>query len=201
MNSKSVLLVEDDLPTAKVFQSLFERQGFAVTVSPDGSDAFMEAHNRHYDILLLDLMLPNMDGLAMLRRFRAQKRFNHIPIFLYTVTDVSQVEPMAMEAGATKVFSKTRPAKEIVEAILETVSSPQHGRLANSEVSAETEGYKGPDFRVPARDEFPKMALKMADSDEQSEVPPPAKLNIKDNKNEPKKGLMSRLFGSKSKEQ
>lgn len=200
MNSKTILLVEDDLPTARVYQSLFERQGYTVNVLPDGSDAFMEAHNRHYDILLLDLMLPNMDGLAMLRRFRAQKRFGHVPIFLYTVAEVSQVEPMALEAGATKVFSKTRPAKEIVEAILNTVSSPHQPRATSAEGSAETEVHQGPDFRVPARDDSPKLTLKMANAEKEAEPPVSAKMNLKEDKNDPKKGLMSRLFGSKSKD-
>lgn len=202
MNTKSVLLVEDDPTTARIYKSLFERSGYEVTVSPDGSDAFMEAHNRHYAILLLDLMLPNMDGLAMLRRFRAQKRFNHTPIFLFTSSELSQVQTLAMEAGATRIFSKTAPAKEIVQAILDAAGTVPQSSANVPQEASETDHYRSPDFRVPGQTDSPKLTLRMAEESSKKEPPlvpreAPPKSEIKVNLDPPKKGLLSRIFKQK----
>lgn len=205
MNTKSVLLVEDDATSARIYQSLFERQGYEVTVVPDGSDAFMLAHNYPYDILVLDLMLPNMDGLAMLRRFRAQKRFSHTPIFLYTSSELSQVEPLALEAGATKVFSKSSPPKEVLQAMLESVASLQRSRGNSPSEPTDTEVRSSRDFRVPGQADSPKLTLRMADAAPEPPVPSlpkvqPPKLEIKEEPESDKKGLLSRLFKPKSKD-
>jgi two-component system chemotaxis response regulator CheY len=204
MNTKSALLVEDDATCAKIYQSLLERHGYAVTVVADGSDAFMEAHHRVYDLILLDLMLPSMDGMAMLRRFRAQKRFSHTPIFLYTSSELSQVEPLALEAGVTRVFSKSLPAKELVQAMIDAIAGLRAARDPLAADTVEPDPRHQPDFRVPGKSATQPLTLRMADAPK--EPPPkvkpltpraPAKDEPPPEPEPPKKGLFSRLFQSK----
>ncbi len=204
MNTKSALLVEDDTTCAKIYQSLLERQGYAVTTVADGSDAFMEAHNRLYDLILLDLMLPSMDGMAMLRRFRAQKRFSHTPIFLYTSSELSHVEPLALEAGVTKVFSKSMPAKELVQAMIDAIAGLRAARDPLAPDSVEPDPRHQPDFRVPGESAPQPLTLRMAD--DAKEPPPKVKpLTLRTPGGDepppepepPKKGFFSRLFQSK----
>ena len=203
MNPRSILLVEDDPTSARLYQTLFERQGWVVTVVADGSDAFMEAHHKSYDILLLDLMLPSMDGMAMLRRFRAQRRFARVPIFLYTAEDLARVEPLALEAGVTKVFSKTMPAREVVQAILESFSISQAMRARTADEGPELEEPTKPDFRVPAKSTAPLPALRMASEPvpPARPVPPPPPPAVEPPPTEESKGLLSRWFRSKSREE
>lgn len=208
MSTKSVLLVEDDATTARIYQSLFERHGYDVTMVADGSDAFMLAHHQHYDLLLLDLMLPNMDGLAMLRRLRAQRRFSHTPIFLYTSSELLQVEPLALDAGATRVFSKALPAKELVQSILDTLTSLQSSRARGPEESGEpneAEVRRSRDFRVPGKGEEPKITLRMVDVPADPPPLPPTAITpsppeIKVEIEEEKQGLLSRLFKNRPKD-
>jgi two-component system, chemotaxis family, chemotaxis protein CheY len=204
MNTKSALLVEDDATCAKIYQSLLERHGYAVTTVADGSDAFMEAHHRVYDLILLDLMLPSMDGMAMLRRFRAQKRFSHTPIFLYTSSELSHVEPLALEAGVTRVFSKSLPAKELVQAMIDAVAGLRAARDPLAVETVEPDPRHQPDFRVPGKSATQPLTLRMADATK--EPPPKVKpltpreraKNQQPPEPEPRKrGLFSRLFQSK----
>lgn len=204
MNTKSALLIEDDTICAKIYELLLERHGYAVTTVADGSDAFMEAHNRLYDLILLDLMLPSMDGMAMLRRFRAQKRFSHTPIFLYTSSELSHVEPLALEAGVTKVFSKSMPAKELVQAMIDAIAGLRAARDPLAPDSVEPDPRHQPDFRVPGESAPQPLTLRMAD--DAKEPPPkvksltpraPAKDEQPSEPEPPKKGFFSRLFQSK----
>ncbi len=200
MKARSLLLVEDDATSARLYQTLFERQGYAVTVVADGSDAFMEAHNRPYDIIVLDLMLPSMDGMAMLRRFRAQRRFGRTPIFLYTAEEPSRVEPLALEAGVTRVFSKSMPAKEIVRAILEEATAIQSSPLKGADDTPDLEEQRKPDFRVPQKPAAPAPTLRMVEMPKEPPKPPPPPIRPEPSKPEvpeESKGLLSRWFRSK----
>lgn len=206
MNSRSILLVEDDPTSARLYQTLFERHGCAVTVVADGSDAFMEAHHRPYDIILLDLMLPSMDGMAMLRRFRAQRRFARIPIFLYTAEDLIRIEPLALEAGVTRVFSKATPAKEVVQAIMEAVTTSQRAGSKDSEDGSELEEPQRTDFRVPQKSAPSLPALRMAEMPKEPPKPPPPRpptpppTKIPEDPEE-QSGPFSRWFRPRSKEE
>jgi len=204
MNSRSILLVEDDATSARLYQTLFERQGCAVTVVADGSDAFMEAHNRPYDIIVLDLMLPSMDGMAMLRRFRAQRRFGRTPIFLYTAEELSRVEPLATEAGVTRVFSKNLPAKEVVQAILDTVAATQVSRSPSADDVPELEALQKPDFRVPQKSAAPTPVLRMVEPPKEPPKPPPPPVRPPVTELEAPaepRGLLSRLFRPKPRDE
>lgn len=210
MNSKRILLVEDEATIASLYRTLLERTGAKVTVVTDGSDAFMEAHHQPYDVIILDLMLPNMDGLAILRRLRAQRRFTHIPIFLYTSAEMAQVEPMALEAGANKVFSKALPAKTVVTAITEFLLSLRPKVDRTPDESGEGDPRGKPDFRVktdkPADPAAGMPRLRMVEPPPEPpkpRLPAPVRKPIEFKQQEeepPKKGLLSRWFQSKDKD-
>jgi DNA-binding NarL/FixJ family response regulator len=148
-------------------------------------------------------MLPNMDGLAMLRRLRAQKRFSHTPIFLYTSSETSQVEPLALEAGVTRVFSKSRPAKEVVQAIIDDVAAMQAARVKSPPAVTESEvPHPRQDYRVPVQSETPKLTLRMAEPAPEPPKPkktpprPPPPV-VEPEEPPPKKGLLARIFRPK----
>jgi len=198
MTKKHVLLVEDDRTSARLYQTLLERHDCAVTVVPDGSDAFMEAHRQEFDIILLDLMLPNMDGLAMLTRLRAQRRFARTPIFLHTSADLSRVETLAAEAGVTRVFSKDRPAQEVVKEILGVVAGISRPATGAGDETDTGVGIRR-DFRVPAGSSDPQPTLRMAPVPEPPPPPPPVFRPVappveEEEKVPEKPGLLSRIF-------
>src|SRR6476619_5883713 len=81
---KRILIVEDDAIVAKVYQRRLTKVGFRVSVASDGGEGFFSIIKDRPDAILLDLMLPQMDGLEILRKTRAQKQFERTPIIVFS---------------------------------------------------------------------------------------------------------------------
>ena len=81
-----VLIVEDETRLAEnIALSLRESAGYAVDIAPDGQEGLFLAESNVYDLLLLDLMLPGMDGMELLKRIR--KLGQHTPVLVVTARD------------------------------------------------------------------------------------------------------------------
>jgi len=117
-----MLLVEDDRDVAEYLRRDLEDEGYAVTVCYDGAEGLRAAERAAYDILVLDVMLPFLDGFEVTRRLRRQSV--RTPILLLTARDAPEDVVRGLDAGAddylTKPFSfdvllariraRTRPA-------------------------------------------------------------------------------------------
>lgn len=78
-NKKSILVVEDDIFVRELVSMKLREAKYAVTTSSDGQDGLYKLLSGQYDIVLLDLMLPNKTGLEILAEFRANKAPNYNP--------------------------------------------------------------------------------------------------------------------------
>jgi DNA-binding response OmpR family regulator len=113
-----ILIIEDDPIIANIYRSRLEKEGFQVEIASDGQTGFYRVHELHPDAILLDLMLPKIDGIQILRKVRAQKLFQGIPIIVFTNAYVPNMIQEANDAGATQVFNKAAlTPRQIVEAI------------------------------------------------------------------------------------
>lgn len=101
-----VLIIEDDPLIATIYRSYLEKSGFQVEVASDGQTGFYRVHELRPDALLLDLMLPKMDGLQILRKIRAQKAFVKTPVLVFTNAFLPNMVEEAVQAGATQVYNK-----------------------------------------------------------------------------------------------
>src|SRR5947208_6079981 len=93
-----VLLVEDESRVASFIARGLREQTYAVDVAPDGEQAVYLASVNHYDVLLLDLMLPIKDGYAVCRELRA--RGFHTPILMLTARDAIDDRVAGLDSGA-----------------------------------------------------------------------------------------------------
>ncbi len=102
-----LLLVEDDTKIAAVLRRGLEAEGFAVEVSLDGLDGLWRATEQHFDLIVLDLLLPGMNGFQVCRRLRDAGTWT--PILVLTAKDGELDEAEALDTGAdgylTKPFS------------------------------------------------------------------------------------------------
>jgi DNA-binding response OmpR family regulator len=73
-----ILLIEDHRPLVKTLRQGLEEEGFAVDVATDGEEGDFKARTSEYDIIILDLMLPKVDGLALLQKWRASGLSTHV---------------------------------------------------------------------------------------------------------------------------
>jgi DNA-binding response OmpR family regulator len=85
---KTILIVEDDIPVLKVLHDKFTREGYRVLQARDGEDGLKTALNEHPDLILLDIIIPKMDGLTMMKKLRAENSFGKsVPVIILSNLD------------------------------------------------------------------------------------------------------------------
>jgi len=110
-----LLLVEDEKPLAIVLKKGLEEQGFAVELSFDGEDGLFLARNYAFDVILLDIMLPGVDGLSVLKILR--KEGNETPILMLTAKREMRDKVTGLETGADDYIAKPFDFPEVVARI------------------------------------------------------------------------------------
>lgn len=109
--TKRVLLAEDEPNIATSLQFLLDRAGFSVQVQANGIAALASVLADPPDILVLDVMLPDLDGLQILREIRADKTAGDLPILMLTAKGAKETQDDALKSGAdafiTKPFANT----------------------------------------------------------------------------------------------
>jgi len=104
---KKIVIVEDDTITAKIYRTTLEKAGFAVETAANGQAALVRLNEAGPDGLLVDLMMPGLSGIELLKRIRAMPQFEKLPVICYTNAFVSKLVDEAKAAGATRVFDKS----------------------------------------------------------------------------------------------
>lgn len=106
-----ILIVEDELTTAEYLRQGFEESGFAVAVAHRGDDAVMIASSTELDLIILDLMIPGLDGMGVCRSLRAKK--SRIPILMLTARDGVEDRIRGLDAGADDYLVKPFSFQEL----------------------------------------------------------------------------------------
>jgi len=117
--AKQVLLAEDEANIAESIAFLLERAGFDVTVETNGRKALDAALANVPDVLVLDVMLPELDGYEILRQLRADHRCKALPVLMLTAKGQREDREMALKCGADKFITKPFSNAEIVSAVKE----------------------------------------------------------------------------------
>jgi len=107
-----VLLVEDDLPLARGLAQALKRHGFAVDHVARGRDAVNSMGLNPPDLVVLDLGLPDMDGMAVLKKLRHQKAA--LPVLILTARDALNDKVVALDGGADDYLSKPFEIEELL---------------------------------------------------------------------------------------
>src|SRR5437867_3275165 len=115
---KRVLLIEDDPFIGNVYRDKFGREGFAVDVARDGKSGLDLFYGNDPDVVLLDLMLPEINGVEVLRMIRARSGPHHVPILVFSNAYLGGMVQEAWEAGASQVLTKgNHTPKQVVQAV------------------------------------------------------------------------------------
>lgn len=115
--AKRVLLAEDEANIAESISFLLERAGFEVTVEDDGRKALDSVMADAPDVLVLDVMLPGLDGYEILRTLRADRRGESLPVLMLTAKGQREDREMALKCGADLFMTKPFSNAEIVSAV------------------------------------------------------------------------------------
>ncbi|MFI2372656.1 response regulator transcription factor [Streptomyces sp. NPDC018833] len=110
----TILVVDDDPTVAEVVTGYLERAGFAVDRAADGPQALRLAAGRRPDLVVLDLMLPGMDGLEVCRRLRADVTAASVPVIMLTARGDEDDRILGLEIGADDYVTKPFSPRELV---------------------------------------------------------------------------------------
>jgi len=121
---RSILIVEDDAPTREFIAEILMTHGFTVTTAADGAQARAQVAASLPELVILDMMLPEVSGFELLGEWRASLRTAGLPIFVLTSKDLSQEEQSYLRTHAEVLFRKQRPWHEALVKQIERVVTP-----------------------------------------------------------------------------
>lgn len=144
---KRVLVVDDEPSIVKLLSFNLEKEGYAVTTAEDGKEGYELALNEHFDFILLDVMLPTMDGLEIAKTLRQEKI--DTPILMLTAKDDTIDRILGLEIGADDYLTKPFSPREVLarmKAILRRVApreeTVEHVFLTAGEIKADLSNYQ-----------------------------------------------------------
>lgn len=117
-----MLLIEDDQVLTHVLRKVLEGRGHEVLSADDGSRGIAAAQRRSPDAIVLDLMMPYMDGFAVLDALRQDDRTAGVPVMILSAIQTDSVEERCYRLGAKQYFRKPFDADMLVGALEELVS-------------------------------------------------------------------------------
>ncbi len=123
-NAPSTILVIDDYQDNRVLLSAWLRaKGFKVIEAQNGREGVLQANRSHPDLILMDLAMPELDGVEATRQLRQRRTFSRTPIFAISAYATHDVKADALAAGCTEVFAKPLDLASLLGKIQSALSS------------------------------------------------------------------------------
>jgi two-component system alkaline phosphatase synthesis response regulator PhoP len=117
MSPKKILVVDDEADLVETVRFPLEMEGFNVLVSYNGEDALNKARKESPDLIILDLMLPKLDGYKVCRLLKFDEKYKHIPILMLTAKTQEKDKILGMETGADEYITKPFEMDELLEKV------------------------------------------------------------------------------------
>jgi len=119
-NGKKLLIVEDEEPMLNILSDEFKREGFAVSKAKEGQAGLDFALKEHPDIILLDILMPGMDGLEMLKKLRADEWGKKVPVILLTnYSDIEKISEAVQIGIAGYLVKSDWKLKDVIKKVKE----------------------------------------------------------------------------------
>ena len=124
---KKILIIEDDISIAEIERDFLEMDGFEITIATDGTEGLKQASTNNFNLILLDLMLPGIDGYEICRKIRTKL---DIPILMVTakIEDIDKIRGLGM--GADDYIAKPFSPTELVARVKSNLA--QYERLTSA---------------------------------------------------------------------
>src|SRR3989337_3533026 len=119
-----ILIVEDDTLIKRMYQQAFEFDGFKVDLASDGEDGLSKLKDNKPTVILLDIMMPKMNGLQFLEEIKSDPVNKNIPVVVLTNLSGTQDAQKALELGAVKYIVKSQyKPKQVVNMVKEIIAA------------------------------------------------------------------------------
>src|SRR4030065_2268574 len=125
MSPKKILIVDDEVDLVETIRFPLEMEGFNALVSYNGEDALNQARKEKPDLILLDLMLPKLDGYKVCRLLKFDERYKNIPILMLTAKTQEKDKILGKETGANEYITKPFDMDELMAKIKSYLSKKE----------------------------------------------------------------------------
>jgi CheY-like chemotaxis protein len=120
-----VMVVDDDPDVRTIVGMMLERGGYAVRTAADGQEAFRVIMEDRPDLLILDLMMPNLDGFQLVRLLRQRRWTQQIPLLVLTALDLTEGEKTLLRLGPTRHLTKGPALQEQIVSRVRDLMRPK----------------------------------------------------------------------------
>lgn len=117
MGSPKILVIDDDEKARKLAQIILKSRDYEMAVAADGLEGLEQAIREKPDLVLLDVMMPGMDGFETCERLKGDERTKDIPVIMLTAADDLELNRKAFKRGAMMCLTKPYRAEALVNAI------------------------------------------------------------------------------------
>ena len=117
MNKKSILIIEDEFPIRYLIEHQLKEYGYSILLAKDGPEGLHEVLKSHPDIIVLDAMMPGMDGFEVCLQVKGDPDTSDIPVIFLTANQSEEYRRRAFEVGADDFLTKPFTADELVDRI------------------------------------------------------------------------------------
>ena len=131
MSKARILIVEDDFDISNMLRIYFAGQGYDVDVAPRGADALEKTRQLMPRLIVLDIMLPDIDGYEVCRRLRTNTRTSHIPVIFLTQKDERSDKLQGLELGADDYITKPFDIEELKLRVQNAISRSERESLTD----------------------------------------------------------------------
>lgn len=114
---ETILIVEDEKDIVKMLDYNLKKEGYKVLAADDGEDALDMAKSRQPDLILLDLMLPGLDGLEVCKELKSERKTRSIPVIMLTAKAQESDKVVGLELGADDYVTKPFSPRELIARI------------------------------------------------------------------------------------
>jgi len=119
--AKRILVVDDDEMVLMALGELLKPEGYEVETVSSGSEALRRLDENTYDLLMLDVIMPEMDGFELCKRIRQKENYQEIPIVFLTAKSREEDRTRGLEAGANLFLSKPISPDKLIEIVSGTL--------------------------------------------------------------------------------
>jgi len=129
MAKAKLLLVEDDVTLVKMYERKFKSDGYEVEIAYDGEEGFKKATDNPPDLIVLDLMLPKLDGISVFKKIRSQASTFKTPVLMLTNFDQEDAVFECFKLGAVDYLLKSEVTPQEVVAKIENLLKGKEGPI------------------------------------------------------------------------
>ncbi len=129
VNPKKILIIDDDAFIRRPLEFILREEGFEPTTAVSGEDGLSKLEGDRPDLILLDVMMPGLDGFSVCRQVKADPRFAAIPVILLTAKGQESDRDRGFAAGATEFMNKPYSPSELLRRVREILVGTETGSV------------------------------------------------------------------------